>query len=422
MVPTLQFAEVSKRYRLGAFQGGLRAAVPGFLGGLRRDGRSPREELWALRDISFALAPGRAMGIIGPNGAGKTTLLKLATNVTYPTAGRIELSGRMAALIQLGAGFHPDLTGRENVFLNGTILGMRRREVAQRFDAIVDFSGLERFLDTPVKRYSSGMYCRLGFAVAAFVNPELLVIDEVLAVGDKAFQVKGLNRMAELKAQGTAILFVTHDLGYVHRLCDEAIFLHRGEVQAGGRVEDVIRAYRGHPAYLTGGLGGSEEAPIGRGPAAGEPPAGTVATPIVLRDVHYTRADGAPVTTAEPGAILDVHVVYEALRPVADVTVELWIYGLDGIEYASFATGWDGIPPLALDGPGEIVLRLDGVSLMPGAYFVNAAVADRQGLHNYDVHWERHQLVVSDGPVSHGVLYQPHSWRLGAGTESAESN
>ena len=207
---------------------------------------SSGEEFWALKDVSFEIKQGDAVGIIGRNGAGKSTLLKILSRITEPTLGRVEINGRVSSLLEVGTGFHPELTGRENIFLNGAILGMTRVEIKRKFDEIVDFSGVEKFLDTPVKRYSSGMYVRLAFAIAAHLEPEVLVIDEVLAVGDAEFQKKCLGKMEEVShKQGRTVLFVSHDLGSVSQLCSSAMLLNEGKVVHYGKTETVIREYLG---------------------------------------------------------------------------------------------------------------------------------------------------------------------------------
>jgi ABC-type polysaccharide/polyol phosphate transport system ATPase subunit len=240
-VPTaIEVEGLSKRYRLGQNLGGyttLRDSLPW----------SRRAEnvqyLWALRDLSFAVPEGEALGVIGPNGAGKTTLLKILARITEPTHGVSRTRGRAGALLDVGMGFHPELTGKENLYLNAAILGMSRREVRRRYDEIVDFAGLEKFLDTPIKRYSWGMYLRLAFAVAAHVEPEIIIVDEVLAVGDARFREKCLNKMSEFGREGRTIVFVSHDLGSITQVCRRAIWLEHGEVKADGPSEDVVRRY-----------------------------------------------------------------------------------------------------------------------------------------------------------------------------------
>jgi lipopolysaccharide transport system ATP-binding protein len=203
-----------------------------------------RQEFWAVRDLSFHVKRGETLGIIGPNGAGKSTILKLLSRITAPTAGRVTINGKLSALIEVGSGFHPDLTGRENVYLSGSILGMRRSEITKKFDNIVEFAGLKNFIDTPVKRYSSGMYVRLGFAIAAQLEPDILLLDEVLAVGDASFKVKCLDRIRELEDSGTTIIFISHDLDAVKRLCDRVLLIDHGQVLAEGDPAEVIDKYQ----------------------------------------------------------------------------------------------------------------------------------------------------------------------------------
>jgi lipopolysaccharide transport system ATP-binding protein len=228
-VAALELANVSKRFAVGR------------AGGLLR--RGARQELWALRDVSFKLEPGESVGLIGHNGAGKSTALKLLAGITRPSRGEVRTRGRVASLINLGAGFHPELTGRENIYLNGVILGLTRREVRARFDEIVEFADLGPYIDTPLKRYSSGMYARLGFAVAAHVDPEVLLVDEVLSVGDVAFQDRSIRQMLSFRDAGRAILFVSHNLSAVEMMCQRTIWLDHGQVRASGPTAEVVRAY-----------------------------------------------------------------------------------------------------------------------------------------------------------------------------------
>lgn len=234
---------VSKRYLLGQFQAGYSLLSEVLTQRMRGQRPEKREEFWALRDIDFEVAPGESFGIIGHNGAGKSTLLKILARVTPPTTGEVRLRGRVGALLEVGTGFHGELTGRENIFLNGAILGMRRSEISRKFDEIVEFAEVERFIDTPVKRYSSGMYLRLAFAVAAHLEPEVLIIDEVLSVGDLAFQEKCLGRMESVAGEGRTVLFVSHNLTAVQKLCDRSMLLSRGQKIVEGRTADVIQEY-----------------------------------------------------------------------------------------------------------------------------------------------------------------------------------
>src|ERR1044072_1312802 len=237
----LKFDSVSKKYRV--YHELDAESSENLLLRLRHKLRGNWNDFWALRDVSFEVPRGEALGIIGQDGAGKSTILKLLYNITAPSKGRISINGRLAALIEVASGFHPDLTGRENVYLNGSLLGMNRREISRKLDSIVDFAGVSAFIDTPVKRYSSGMYLRLGFAIAAHLDPDILLLDEVLAVGDAEFQSRCLERVNQLRRAGTTIVFVSHNLGAIENLCDRVFLLRHGEVFRSGTPRYVISEY-----------------------------------------------------------------------------------------------------------------------------------------------------------------------------------
>ncbi len=232
---------ISKRYRLS--QLGARSFREDFMRLFARNGSGSTDEFFALREINLEIEAGETVGFIGANGSGKSTLLKLLARIVYPTYGKLNVRGSVASLIEVGAGFHPELTGRENIFLYGSIMGMRQSDVRAKFDRIVEFAEIERFIDTPVKRYSSGMYVRLGFAVAAFINPHILLVDEVLAVGDAAFQSKCLQRIEELRRNGMTIVFVSHDMAAVERLCSRVFLLEHGQLKTEGEPREVINQY-----------------------------------------------------------------------------------------------------------------------------------------------------------------------------------
>jgi homopolymeric O-antigen transport system ATP-binding protein len=249
MKPIIKVENLSKRYKIGrtTAHGSIRDAVYGVIRSplslIRRNGKSGDNTFWAIKDVSFDVMPGEVVGIVGRNGAGKSTLLKILSRITEPTIGQVDFYGRVASLLEVGTGFHPELTGRENIYLNGAILGMKRSEIERKFDEIVDFSEIERFIDTPVKHFSSGMYVRLAFAVAAHLDPEILIVDEVLAVGDFAFQQKCLDRMHAFGREGRTVIFVTHDMSVLSRLCQKGILLREGRVVAEGEMKAVIKNY-----------------------------------------------------------------------------------------------------------------------------------------------------------------------------------
>src|SRR5437764_9485617 len=236
----LRFDGVSKRYRI---QTEAESRNSGLLARVRLR-RARQNDFWAVKNVNFEVRRGESLGIIGHNGAGKSTILKLLSNITTPTHGEITINGRLSALLEVGSGFHPELTGRENIYLSGSILGMRRAEITSKLDSIIDFSGVRPLIDVPVKRYSSGMYVRLGFSITAHLDPDILLLDEVLAVGDAAFQEKCLKRIGEMKENGTTIVFISHDLGAVERLCDRVLLMQRGEIVASGEPREVVAQYQ----------------------------------------------------------------------------------------------------------------------------------------------------------------------------------
>jgi len=246
MKPIIEVEKISKRYQIGASKEpylSLRDEIVKWISPSARRARSAQEELWALKDITFNVQEGEAVGIIGRNGAGKSTLLKILSKITPPTEGKIKMRGRVASLLEVGTGFHPELTGRENIYLNGAILGMSRQEIKKKFDEIVSFAEIEKFLDTPVKRYSSGMYVRLAFAVAAHLEPEILLVDEVLAVGDAEFQKKCLGKMGEVAKEGRTVLFVSHNMASIMQLCSKGLLVESGKIRAIGTADEVVRKY-----------------------------------------------------------------------------------------------------------------------------------------------------------------------------------
>jgi len=303
MATAITTSGLSKQYRIGEFQAGygtLRDSVTSFA---KRVGhRHHREEIWALRDVSFDVQEGEVVGLIGRNGAGKSTLLRVLTRITAPSAGRAELRGRVGSLLEVGTGFHPELTGRENVYLNGAVLGMKRREITRKFDEIVEFSGIGKFLDTPVKRYSSGMYVRLAFSVAAHLEPEILLVDEVLAVGDAEFQRRSLGRMEDLGESGRTVIFVSHNMQTITQLCDRAVLLDGGTVVADGPSSDVVAS------YLQSVHGsGSEHVWTDLADAPGD-------DLVRLRSVRVVDEDGDPVGAVDVRRPVGIEVGFTVLR------------------------------------------------------------------------------------------------------------
>jgi lipopolysaccharide transport system ATP-binding protein len=368
--PTVTVEHLSKRYYRGSkgASGALLSEQMGHaLHRLARGRHQPpaSEPFWALRDVSLEVAPGEVVGLIGPNGAGKSTLLKLLARITQPTEGRIELRGRVASLLEVGTGFHPELTGRENVYLNGAILGLSRQEIARRFDAIVDFSGVEKFIDTPVKRYSSGMSVRLGFAVAAHLDAEVMLVDEVLAVGDAAFQRKCMRRIRDLTQEGRTIVFVSHNLAWVERLCDRVVLIENGVVAAHGPVAKVIAGYLNtvDPALHGGAIEIADNTPrLGTGNAR-------------FRSIRLLGSgDDAPTGSL----LLTEPVVLEAELEVTETieraVLEVGINAPDGIRIVTSMSTDGGRPAVRLE-PGHHELRaVLEPELLPGEFVLDIGV------------------------------------------------
>ena len=380
-----------KKFRKGEMYDTLRDFVPalarGTFGGEREE--LGEREFWALRDVSFEVARGEAFGIIGPNGSGKSTLLKHLSGVMKPTRGSVEVEGRLSALIEVGAGFHEDLTGRENIFLNGTILGMTREEVRRRFDAIVDFSGLEEFIDTPVKRYSSGMYARLGFAVAVHVEPEILVVDEVLSVGDRLFQQKGLAKMRSVVTGGSTVVFVSHNLHAVTSLCPRAMLMDRGAVAARGPTAEVIRAYLERDAARGPDAATGEDASLSR---------------VTLRG----RAGETLRFESGEKMFLDVEVRARRRCEKLAVVVEC----VDEEQYLVFNTSTQrlGEPPFDLEAGETFETTLEmTVNLAPGTFQFGASLYRYDTEHTYDERPRAATFYVTAAGDVRGIAHlQPH--------------
>jgi lipopolysaccharide transport system ATP-binding protein len=327
--------------------------------------------LWAVRDISLDVARGEAVALIGPNGAGKSTLLKLLSRITLPTEGRIVMRGRVATLLEVGTGFHPELTGRENIFVNGAILGMRRREIEARFEEIVDFSGVERFIDTPVKRYSSGMYVRLAFAVAASLQPEILLVDEVLAVGDAEFQRKCLGKMQEVSEGGRTVVFVSHNLAAVQRLCSRAFVIDHGRLVMEGPTAEAVAAYldRSGPGEETGVAVIDDQAERFVGTGAGR-----------LRKLVMSDTRGQPTSSVRLGQPFRLTMTYELMEPIDDAVIEVGICTVDGQRFATVQNTDRGAAPLRLTvGLHEITAELS-MTLLPGEFTVEVALHTADGI------------------------------------------
>ncbi len=366
--PIISVENLSKRYVLGRQRSGdgLRHALEGAmrnpLGWLKRkngERKAKSEEIWALKDVSFEVKQGEVVGIVGRNGAGKSTLLKILSRITEPTEGRVRLRGRVASLLEVGTGFHQELTGRENIFLNGAILGMTKVEIRRRFDEIVAFSEIEKFLDTPVKRYSSGMYVRLAFAVAAHLEPEILLVDEVLAVGDLSFQKKCLGKMGEVARGGRTVLFVSHNMGAVRTLCQRGILIEDGKIRADGDAESVVEAYF---AGLSRGFGRQQTEGYG----------------LVIQKIVLKNDNGQETRQFRPGEDLLVEIAFDAQKRIEKPYFVIVIQSSKGNCFTANML-LDGHRPKALEGEGLIACRFKSMPLLPQRYTVRVAIKTNDG-------------------------------------------
>lgn len=341
-------------------------------------GEGSRDFIWALRDVSFNVKQGEVVGIIGRNGAGKSTLLKILTRVTPPTRGQAEIHGRVSSLLEVGTGFHQELTGRENIYLNGTILGMKKKEVDHKFDEIVEFSGMEKFLDTPVKRYSSGMTVRLAFSVAAHLEPEILIIDEVLAVGDADFQKKCINKMKAVHHDGRTVLFVSHNMPAISMLCGRAILLRDGAVVADGSPQDVVSNYL-HAGF---GTPASKE-----WPDLARSPGGDTAR---LRSTRIINAQGHTSPSLSVADRVGVEMVFDVLKPARNVLPNFWFYGEEGtLLFASLAQD-DALIRTCVPGRYTATAWIPANLLSPGTVFVTASLITRSP---EDCHFDEQQVI-----------------------------
>lgn len=369
--PAIAVEGVSKRFRL------YHERPSSLKERLLRFRRPRAEDFWALREVGFDVPDGRTWGLVGPNGSGKTTLLKIIGGILRPTEGRVTTRGRIAALLELGAGFHPELTGRENVYLNASILGLSKQETDRYFDDIVGFAELEEFIDNQVKYYSSGMFVRLGFAVAVHVDPEILLIDEVLAVGDEAFQKKCLDRVSSMQEEGRTIVFVTHAMQLVHQICDSAVLLDGGRMRASGDVEQVIREFRAVMARKRTGLG--EEA---------------ASREVEIADVDLLDENGRPNSMVAPGQSLSVQIELRANRPVEDPVVVVGIHNARDEWVFTSDTERLGVQLGPLDGKLRVTFDLKAIPLLEGQYFLTIGVRDRGSDVVYDWHNRRYPFDV----------------------------
>lgn len=411
MKPAISVQGVSKYYRLGRRARGKYGTLRESLTDMalapvrrlrsRRAGESDRPgSLWALKDVSFEIRRGEAVGIIGRNGAGKSTLLKLLSRITGPTVGTAEIRGRIGSLLEVGTGFHPELTGRENIFLNGAIIGMSRREICRKFDEIVEFSEIGRFIDTPVKRYSSGMYVKLAFSVAAHLEPDILLIDEVLSVGDLAFQRKCMDYAQRLRSRNATLMFVSHNMFTIRAMCDRTIYLSQGQVTADGATDDITKLYdqdsRLDMVSWAEGIVGSDPSQC----------------PIWITGIELLGEAGRPSTVFNYGQRLRLRIQYEMRERVQSPNFNVAFLRSDNIACCNYNTTMDCFPTDLAPGCGVIELTTPPLKLISELYTVQVLVWDSKFQRLYCAQSGK-SFHIRDAMLStqFGVFHEPGEWR-----------
>lgn len=356
-----------------------------------------KDEFWALRNVSFELSKGETLGLIGHNGAGKTTLLRILNGLIRPDGGKITVRGRLQALIALGAGFNPVLTGRENLYVNASILGFSKKEIDRRFDEIVNFSGIEEFIDMPVRSYSSGMVVRLGFSIAAHLEPDILLVDEVLSVGDLAFRTKGQIRIQELKNAGVAIILVSHNIHTISHVCTRAITMEKGRVIYDGETEAAIDAYR--TSLMNANKNIEDELRAGTGEIR------IIKTESLDQEGNLSNEFGI-------GDRLRIRIFYETIKPVENPVFNIVLHVLNGQQVTGIRTDMDGIKVGEVNGSGYIDLIIPEFNLLPNIYTIDSVVFHSDGFTFYDRVNKSGFIKVRGGLDVNGISYLPHAWEL----------
>lgn len=363
----IRVENLAKQYQIGEqHENMLRDLLVNLVKRPFRKARSSKQSIWALKDVSFTIEQGEVVGVIGRNGAGKSTLLKLLSKITYPTSGKISLRGRVAALLEVGTGFHEELTGRENIYLNGSILGLKKKEINQRMPEIIAFSGVEKFIDTPIKRYSSGMRLRLGFAVAAYLEPDILLVDEVLAVGDVEFQKKCLNAMDDLRNSGRTVIFISHNMTAIENLCPRTIWVDNGKIQKDGDTREVIAAYLSTFTEASGCQYNFEEIEYRTGSGK-----------VKFTSLQFLDSGKNSREVIRCGDSLLIRLHYKANEAVLNPYFGVKIHTDLGTLISDINT-WHSkfeIPSL-LAGSGSIEMNLDSLNLVPGRYYISLWLTD----------------------------------------------
>lgn len=393
----------------------------------RRDRNAGIDQFYALDNVSLEIPEGSMYALVGHNGSGKSTLLRCIAGIYRPTEGSVKVQGRISTLLELGAGFHPDLTGRENVYMNATILGMSKKQIDAVFEEVVEFAGIQDFIDSPVKIYSSGMYVRLGFSVAIHVDPEILIIDEVIAVGDEEFQRKCFDHLASLRRKGVTVVVVTHGMGTVETMCDGAAWLDHGVLQQEGAAADIASAYvrQVNESERQGRQAAAIEAAsaaAGDAAAAGTPPSDEYfpdceewfGEDIEIAEVFFTAADGRRIETATTGEPMSVNIAYRAHRPVEDPVFGYMIHSENDTPVSGTNTRIDGVLTGTITGAGVVRLNMLELPLLPGNYDFTVGINDKFVQHTYDRKYRSTVLTVrrGDHPLGVGFTEIKGNWEI----------
>jgi len=398
----IEFKGVSKKFKKGEKFDSLRDLVPNmvkiiFQGNGKQNGELKDKEFWALKDLSFEVKKGEVLGIIGPNGAGKSTILKLLSKILKPTNGEIKINGKLSALIEVGAGFHEDLTGRENIYLNGAIMGMKKREINERFDEIVGFSELEEFIDTPVKRYSSGMYARLGFSVAAHLDPDVLLVDEVLSVGDMCFQAKCMEKIKNMKVSGTTIVFISHNMEAVLGTCSKAMLLNKGLVTAEGQTEIVVKKYQQGTSYK------SDVSEI----------AHRKNSIVEIKEVSFRDKSGKVRHAFKQGDTIIIRATLGATKKLFNPDFGIAFYDEKGTCLYGHHSKVDKYEIGDVYGTFQVEVEYPNIDFQPGNYLIYFGIYDSQGLKPYEYVDRQYGFTVHGNKGETGLIHLPHFWRIG---------
>lgn len=398
----IEFKNVSKKFKKGEQFDSLRELIPNLVKGLfslnGRNGELKEREFWALKDVSFAVKKGEVLGIIGPNGAGKSTILKLLSRILKPTKGEININGKLSALIEVGAGFHEDLTGRENIYINGAIMGMKKKEIDKKLNEIVEFSEISEFIDTPVKRYSSGMYARLGFSVAAHMDPDILLVDEVLSVGDMCFQTKCLEKIKMMKVSGVTIIFISHNMEAIASICEQTLLLNKGVLVAYGDTDKIINDYQKNGVAHSDSmyrLSGQKQNDI-----------------VDIENIIFLDEKEQEKRSFRAGEEITIRIIFNAHKFLSNPDIGLAFYDNKGTLLYAHHSKVDNCITGDVNGRFQVDVKYNTSCFQPGVYYYYAGIYDTQGLVPYEYSDRQHSFAIHGQKGELGLMHVPHSWKI----------